>query len=466
MVSTDPEECLIQPLVSSNAAHKTDHCAADQADAAYRKISQRILPVMFMVTLVCYLDRTNISLAAVSMSKDIDISKTEYGIAASLFFVSYAIFQIPSNAVLKRVGAPLWMGIILIGWGMTASLTAFVHNTDELYFMRLLLGAFEAGTFPGVNYYLSLFYPHKRFSFALGIAVAGLLMGLCISAPLAGGLLSMHGILGFSGWQWLLFIEGLPSVALGVFMMFYLPKLPTSCKFLSDNEKKALEEDGCTTSKEAVSTVHLVKKIVLNGQLWLNLIASNLQGIARYAAQFWTPLWIDAIVSGEGLDLKTGVNKGHGDNDNGVMAAFLTAIPYCCAAIVSVLIGCTSTKFNDRKFHVVFFTALGGVVFCLLPQVNGWGLVPGVIALTLINSAVGGVNGAIVALAALRMTNESKVFGFAWFNAIGSLCGLVGPLAVGLVVDWTGSYVASLYFAGTVLFLSAVLFLLVDDSDC
>lgn len=435
-----------------------------KAEAVYRKISFRILPALFLVLTVCYLDRTNISLAAVSMSDDIGVSKKEYGTAASLFFVTYMVFQIPSNEILKKVGAPLWLGVILMAWGVTASLTGFVKNTNQLYVMRLLLGVFEAGTFPGVFYYLSLFYPDRRLPFAISIVWAGLLMGLCLSAPIAGGLLSLDGVLSLKGWQWLFMIEGIPSFTLGSFIIFYLPKFPCSGNFLSPEEQAILRADNCVTSKEKTNFSFLIKNIVLNLRLWVYLVAWNIQGIARYAAQFWTPIWIHAMASGEGLNLSKGDSGSEGGNDDGVLAAFLTTLPYVFAAGTSVIVGRSSTRFRERKYHIALVSIFGSIAFFILPQVTNLGIASGIIALIIVNSAVGGVSGPQMALALSCMSNESKAFGLAWFNSVGNLCGIIGPLAVGLVVEWTGSYVASLYLSGIVLLVAGGMYILVKDN--
>lgn len=458
----DPEGTLRQSLVEEDriAPGSED----PKSNVVYDKIAWKVLPVLIMVALVCYLDRTNISLAAAGMSKDIGITKAEYGIAASVFFVPYIIFQIPSNMALKKVGTPLWLGSIMIGWGITASLTAFVRNAHELYAMRMMLGVFEAGTFPGTLYYLSLFFPERRMSLLASMSYSGALIGLCISAPLAGGLLSMDGILGLRGWQWLLCTEGLPSILVGLIVMFYLPKSPRSAKFLNVEEQGLVEDETYFASHETTGFLHQMADILLNVRLWLYIAAMNMHGIARYAAQFWTPLWIDAMASGQGLELKKGASVGQKQTDEGILAAFLTTIPYVFAAVMTVFIGWSSVKFQDRKYHVGLLSIFVGMVFVLLPQVNGWGLTTGVIALTLINIGVAGVVGIQASLALSCMASESRALGTAWFVAVGNLCGLIGPLAVGLVVDWTGSYIASLYFSGICLFLAAGMYLVMKDN--
>lgn len=458
-----------QPLLqggSGGLKANSEHGAPSKeaVDAACGKMGWRLLPVLFMVTFVCYVDRTNISLAAVGMSGDIGLSKAQYGNAASLFFVTYIIFQIPSNFVLKRVGAPVWLGVLLIGWGITASLTAFVRNAVQLYGMRLVLGAFEAGTFPGLYYYVTIFFPSRRMSYAVGVVCAGILGGLCVSAPLAGGLLSMDGLSGFSGWQWLLFIEGFPSMALGVFIMFYLPKVPSSASFLSMNEKEILRAERCLTPNKPLSTSPILKGIVLNWPLWTMLVANILQGSAKYATQFWTPLWIHALASGQELDLNKGTSTGgNGDEGSGVLAAFLSTIPYSFAAFASIAIGWSSTHFRERKCHLAVPSIVAGILFALLPTINKWGLTAGVAALTLINGLVGAINGPSVSLSVSYMTNENIVFGLGWLNAVGNLCGLIGPFLVGQVVHITGSYEASFYFSAIFVFISSGIFLVLRD---
>lgn len=465
----DAGDSLDQPLLGEAFVHRgsskadgyIEECAA--VDAVYRKISWRLLPCLFLVSTVSYMDRTNISLAFVGMSGDIGVSKPQYGTAASLFFVTYVVFQIPSNTVLKKLGAPLWLAVILIGWGICASCTGFVGSVNQLYIMRLLLGAFEAGAFPGV-FYLSIFYPEGRISFPAGVLCAGLLVGLCISAPLAGGLLAMDGILGFSGWQWLMFIEGIPSILLGFVIMIYLPKLPCSGNFLTRDEQRTLENDMCCTSMESATFMSFIKGVIMNVDLWILFFAGFFHGTVRYVTQFWTPLWIDAMASGEGLDLSRGTFSSKSHRDNGELAAFLTAIPYSIATGIGLISGWSSQRFRDRKYHVGLGIICTGIVFCFLEQISKGSPAAGIVALVIINSGVGGFGGPHISLGLSCLTNENKALGIAWMNASWGLCGLVGPLVVGLVVEWTGSYVPSLYFAGCTAFLAGAIYLVVKDS--
>lgn len=467
MECTDAEADLSQPLVHEDLGSEGFHAsdAKESTNKVYSKISWRLLPTLLMMTVVCYVDRTNISLAVINMSGDIGISKAEYGIAASVFFVTYVLFQIPSNMVLKRVGGPLWLGVILIGWGITASLTSLVQNTPQLYCMRMLLGVFEAGTFPGAYYYLSQFYPCQRMAFPSSIVYAGALVGLCISAPLAGGLLSMHGILGVAGWQWLLFIEGIPAVVLGVFMMLYLPKLPTSGRFLTDDERQALEREKDSIPVGTASFVAAMRNVIFNTDLWVLMTGGFFQGMARYSAQFWTPLWVDALVSGHGLGLEKGSSEGHEKEHTGALAAFLSTLPFSFATGVALMIGWSSTRFRDSKYHMAGLTLCAALFFLLLPQVNKLGFIPGFVLLILINGAVGAIFGPSTSLARSYMTKESMAFGFGWYISVANLCGFFGPFIVGWVVEYTGSYIASFYFSGIVLCIAGVLYLFMKDNQ-
>lgn len=433
-------------------------------DKIFSKISWRLLPSLLMMTVVCYVDRTNISLAVISMSGDIGISKAEYGTAASLFFVTYVLFQIPSNMALERVGGPIWLGVILIGWGITASLTSLVRNVTQLYWMRLLLGMFEAGTFPGAYYYLSQFYPSQWMAFPSSVVYTGALVGLCISAPLAGGLLSMDGILGIAGWQWVLFIEGMPAVVLGICMMLYLPRRPDSGSFLTDDERKAMKME-VGMAEGPASQVAVLRNVVFNIDLWILLAGGFLQGIARYSAQFWTPLWVDALVTGHAPGEEDRSTGDQSKEHTGLLAALLSTVPFTFAAAVALVIGYSSIRFQERKYHMAALSLCGGIFFLLLSEVKKLGFIPGFILLTLINGAVGGIFGPQTSLIRSYMPKETMAIGFGWYISLTNVCGFIGPFTVGWVVKYTGAYTASFYFSGSVLCLAGIIFFLIKDKN-
>ncbi|GMH35203.1 hypothetical protein BSKO_03071 [Bryopsis sp. KO-2023] len=450
------------PLLSNDSAPATKL----EVDAVYRKVAWTLVPFCFATFFVCYVDRTNISLAAMDMSSDIGLTKSQFGMASSLFFITYMIFQIPSNEILKRVGAPLWLGILLIGWGLASSLTAFVRNVTDLYVLRLLLGIFEAGTIPGVFFYLGQFFPASRSSGVYGISLAGCAVGMAISAPLAAGFLSMDGVLDFRGWQWLFLLEGLPAIILGVGVMFYLPKSPESAPFLTKRERVILESDR-TPSKAPVDgnlngLLYLLRTVVMNIKLGVIVFCGLLFGTMRYVAMFWTPLWIDALVSGGGLDWEKAEATSH--SSNSVQVALLSTLPYALAAFSTGLFGWTSEKLQDRTIHCFFLLLIGGLFFSLLPYLAGVDVALGFVALVCGHIGVNGIWGPYVSLQVSFMTEENKAFALAWMSTIGNFSGLFGPMITGFLADQTGSYKSGIWGTGAMTIVAGLAIIFVKDA--
>ncbi|GMH35259.1 hypothetical protein BSKO_03127 [Bryopsis sp. KO-2023] len=437
-----------------------------EVDAVYRKIAWKLVPFCFLMTVVCYVDRTNISLAAIDMSADIGLTKSQFGVASSLFFVTCVIFQIPSNEILKRVGGPLWLGVLLIGWGFAASMTAFVSNAVQLYVLRLVLGVFESGTFPGLLFYLAQFFPDSRTPGVYGITLAGCTAGVAISAPLAAAFLSMDGVLNFRGWQWLFLLEGVPAIALGVGMMLLLPKSLESKGFLTRKEQMILNSDKPAQKSpvdgKSKHLLYLLNTVILNVTLWVLMFCDFLAGTMKNAALFWTPLWIDAMVNGSSLDWEKAEKTE--DSNHGVQVALLSTIPYALAAFSSVFFGWTSEKFHDRTIHCFSLWLIGGLCFLLLPWLAGVNVILGFVALMCGHVGVNGKGGAFNSLTLSFMTEENKSFGLAWMNSVGNLSGLFGPMIAGFLADQTGSYKSAIWGAGAMTVIAATVILFVKDT--
>ncbi|GMH40475.1 hypothetical protein BSKO_08379 [Bryopsis sp. KO-2023] len=456
-IDASREEC-VAPLLNTHSNAEVDRI--------YRKIAWRLLPFAFLMSLVSYVDRSNISLAAVDMSADIGLTKSQFGVASSMFFVTYMIFQIPSNAVLQRVGGPMWLGILLIGWGLAASLTATVRNATELYVYRLLLGVFEAGTFPGLFFYLVQFFPESRTPGVYGITLAGSSTGMGISAPLAAGFLSMNGVLNVKGWQWLFLLEGLLAIVLGVGMMLLLPKSLDSKGFLTRKEQMILNNDGAAQGTpvhgKSKNLLYLLNTVVLNVGLWVLMLCGVLAATMKYVAMFWTPLWIDAMVNGSGLDWAKAEKTGQ--SDDGVQVALLSTIPYALSAFSSVFFGWTSEKLHDRTIHCFCMWLIGGLFFLLLPWLAGVDVILGFVALMCGHVGVNGTWALFHSLTLSFMTDENKSFGLAWTNSIGNLGGFFGPMVTGFLADQTGSYKSAIWGAGGMTVAAAVVILFVKDT--
>lgn len=447
-----------------------------ESDAVNRKMLLAITPMAFAISLSCTVSRANVGLAAMDMSKDIGLSKSQIGMVSSLFFVTYMIFQVPSNMILTKVGGPIWIGVMVIGWGLTSALTAFARNVAHLYTLRLLLGVFQAAGMPGIQYYLSLFFPDSRLSMAFGLSLAGCTVGMGLSSPVGAALLAMEGVWNLHGWQWLFLLEGLPSVLLGAAMILFFPSSPR-CKpllcgrFLTEREAQILEEDMAEKPEKANGKVeksgysrqeemqYLFKTIVLNGQLWMMLCSGFLFGMARYIAMFWTPLWIGSMLDGGALEW----GDHSSETTTSVEAALYATIPYGAAAAAGCVIGWSSTKLNDRIWHCFISLVVAGVVFACLPWMLEAHTVLGFVSLTFEHVGVNGCIGVFLSMAAGLMTKRNRAFGMAWINSIGNLNGVVGPMFIGMLADLTKSYSAGILVVGGMTAFAGFLVLFLKD---
>lgn len=431
----------------------------NERDKIYEKISVHLIPLLFLVSFVCYVDRMNISLAKLELNSDLNISEKEYGLAAGIFFLPYLLLQVPSNWLLQRMGAPWVLSVLLIGWGTAASLTSLVQNKTQLYVLRFALGVFESGTFPGVLYYLTLFYPSNIISLPIGMTVSGTVAGVCLSAPIAAALFLMDGVGGWRGWRWLLLWEGVPAVLLGFITIWYLPKGPETARFLKPHEKDlviAETSDSSNTSNPRI--VDVAKSVLSNGRLWVLLLFWNMGSVAIVFAIFWGPSLIQSIVNGK--DFKKNENA-----ENEVEISLLAAIPNFFGAIATVYIGWSSKRYGDRKYHAAVMSFIGGISFLLTVPFTKVHAAMGFIMLSLASMGTASVLAPLTALEMSYMTKEEQAFGVAWVNCLTNIFSFIGPLFLGKMIDATGQYTSAMYISGAFLIVAAIGYTQVQDDQ-
>ncbi len=402
------------------------------------KVTRRLIPFLLLLYIVAWLDRVNVGFAALQMNRDLGFSAAVYGFGAGVFFAGYALFEIPSNLVLARVGARRWIARIMITWGLISVAMMFVRGPASFYTLRFLLGVAEAGFFPGIIYYLSNWYPAAQRARAVSWFMVAIPLSIVIGGPLAGLLLELNGLLGLTGWQWLFLLEGLPAVILGVVVLFYLTDRPEHACWLKAEEKTWLS--GLIRAEQARATErHRVglRQAFFHPIVWqLALIM-----FACQAGSYGLTLWVPQIVKGlSGLsDLAVGM---------------ITAIPYVGAAIGMVLIGAHSDRTGERFLHIAIPSTIGAIGFAASAYFTS--PILGMIALTV--AAVGdlGSRGPFWALPGRFLAGNASAGGIALINTIGSLGGFVGPFAVGLVKNATGSFTGGLLLLAFLLFASAI----------
>lgn len=410
----------------------------DIEHAALRKVTFRLLPFLLFIYVICWLDRVNVGFAALQMNADLGFGPAVYGFGAGVFFAGYALFEVPSNLILARVGARRWIARIMITWGAISTAMMFVHDARTFYLLRFLLGVAEAGFLPGILYYLGAWYPQARRAKAVGWFMSAIPLSIVVGGPLAGLLLAMDGLLHLRGWQWLYLVEGLPAFVLGFFVLAWLPERPAGARWLTAAERDALErrvaaeQDGAR-ARHGVGTV----RALFHPTVWaLALVMFTCQ-----TGSYGLTLWMPQIIKGlSGL--------------SDLLVGMISALPYIAAAAGMVLIGASSDRSGERFLHVAVpsLVAVAGFV------ASAWitSPVPALVALTV--AAVGdlGSRGPFWALPGRFLSGGAAAGAIALINTIGSLGGFVGPYAVGLVKQYTGSFQGGLMFLALLLALGAL----------
>jgi MFS transporter, ACS family, tartrate transporter len=369
-----------------------------------------------------YLDRVNIGFAALQMNSDLGFSGAVYGLGASIFFIGYAFFEVPSNLILHRVGPRLWLARIMITWGIISIAFAWVSSATQFYILRFLLGVAEAGFVPGIVYYFTFWFPevHRGKAFAAFFGAANL--SSIIGAPISGFVLDhAAGLGGMAGWQWLFLIEGLPSVILGIVILFYLTERPEQAAWLQPEEKQwliaRLDTEARTAPKNRFTVASFLRD---RGVLTLTAIYF-FYAISVYGVLFWLPLIIK--------------------NFGGLSATqigLLTAVPYLCAFISMQIVGRNSDRTGERRLHIAI-SALVGAIGLVLSAYAG---TPTLAFIFLCVAAIGiwGQNGVFWTLPTRYLTGAAAAGGVAFINCVAQIGGFFGPSVVGWLKDRTDSF--------------------------
>jgi D-galactonate transporter len=409
--------------------------------SAIGKAARRLLPFLCLCYVVNFLDRVNVSFAALHMNADLGFSPSVYGAGAGVFFVGYILFEIPSNLALQRFGARIWIARIMVSWGLIACAMALVHSESSFYLMRFLLGVAEAGFFPGIILYLTYWFPAAERARIVSLFMAAVPLATVVGGPVSGALLELHGLGGLKGWHWLFIIEGVPAVVLGLIALKFLDDRPEQANWLTAEERRALAETLAAEAKATRATGYagLGQALTRPRVLVLGLIYFCLV-VGLYGIGFWMPQVIQAY--------------GLGPLEIG----FLTAIPYLFAAIAMVLWGARSDRANERILHVALPLLLGGAAFA-------WSAFTGPLwltmaALTLATLGIYAAIGTFWSLPTAILTGTGAAAGLALVNSMGNLAGLVSPTIVGIIRETTDSFTAALLFLAGALLLGAAIVLL------
>jgi ACS family tartrate transporter-like MFS transporter len=419
-----------------------DHGESETGRRILARVRRRFLPFVFICYVVAYIDRVNIGFAATALEHDLGLGSTEYGLAAGLFFLGYCLFEIPSNLVLERVGARLWIARIMIVWGLVSMGTMFVHNAATFMTARVVLGIAEAGFFPGIILFFTYWFPASERARTGALFMMASPVSVIVGAPVSQALLSLDGALGLHGWQWLFLAEGLPAVILGVLALVILTDRPEDARWLTADERawmaRTMAED---RARRRVSGHISIRHGIANPQLWLLCAVFFLNSIVNHGMFLWLPKLLEDVTGARGLLLTT-----------------ITAIPFVAALAAMVLVGRASDRSGERTGYVAGCALVTGVglVIAALFQHHMW---PLVIGFAISQMALRSLAGVFWAIPPQLLDGAAAAAGIALINAVGNLGGFVGPTVIGTLHDLTGGYTRSLFVLTGVLILEAILVL-------
>ena len=413
--------------------------APSAADAAvYRKVTWRLLPFLMLCYVVAYLDRVNIGFAKLQMLGDLRFSETVYGLGAGMFFIGYFFFEVPSNLILHRVGARVWIGRIMITWGLVSGSFMFVRTPAMFYFLRFLLGIAEAGFFPGIILYLTYWCPSDRRARMITLFMTGIPIAGIIGGPLSGWIMqSLAGVKGLAGWQWLFLIEAIPALVMGVAVIIYLDNGIRSARWLREDEKALLERN-LERDRASIAVHPSLLAVFGDRRLWRMCAIYFYCVMGQYGLTFWMPTLI------QGAGVRGALNIG-----------LLTAIPYAAAVITMILLGRSADRRRERRWHYAGPSIVGAVSLSL-SAFAGTHTTVAMACLTLAAMGIISSGPLFWSLPTAFLGGAAAAAGIATINSIGNLAGFVSPYVVGWLKDATHSTEAGMYVVSGALIIGAL----------
>ena len=430
-------------------------------EAVIRKISLRLIPYIFILYILAYLDRVNVGFAALEMKRDLHLTDTVYGTGAGIFFLGSAMFDLPSNLLLGKVGPRKWIARIMITWGIIATCMMLVKGEHSFYIMRFFLGVSEAGFFPGMILYLTYWYPTRRRAAAVARFMTATSIAGVIGAPLSAALLKLEGTLGLHGWQWLFMVEGIPTFLMGISVLFYLHDHPKDAPWLSDGEKQWLEDElERDRNAGGAQEHHNLKDAFKLPMVWILAGIFFLNQIGIYTVNLWMPLILNSLRHGAGL--AAGASQAINPGDASIVARY-AALPYLAAALFGVFIGFSSDKTGERRWHIAGCFLLSALGFVLAAKTGSFAF--GVGAFTLAAMGLWSIMGPFWALPTRVLGGQAAAGGVAIITMVGGVGGFLGPYLTGRLRDLTHGFAGGLYaIAGTSVLAALLCFFLAVPS--
>ncbi len=424
---------------NSDSGEPVAFTATDGFEAAtYHKVGWRLIPFLLLCYVVAYLDRVNVGFAKLQMLQDLKFSETVYGLGAGIFFIGYFLFEVPSNVILHRVGARVWIARIMVTWGVISVGMMFVESVTSFYVVRFLLGVAEAGFFPGIILYLTYWYPAAHRARMTALFMSAIALSGVIGGPLSGWIMqSLPGVGGLKGWQWLFVLEGLPSVAVGIATLFYLDDSIDLAKWLTSKEKELLKRN--IVADNANKQILSIGAVFKDARVWLMSLIYFSFVMGLYGVSFWLPTIIKA----------TGVKDA-------LQIGLLTAIPYGSAVVAMIFVSRSADRTGERRWHIAI-PALLGAAGLVLSVTWGQNTVLAMTALTLATMGILTTLPLFWSLPTSFLAGAGAAAGIAIINSVGNLAGFVSPFVVGWLKDMTQSTNAGMYLLAVSLVLGALL---------
>ncbi|RFB88505.1 MFS transporter [Rhizobium leguminosarum bv. trifolii] len=414
------------------------HPARTAEDRAYAKVFWRIVPFLMLCYVVAYLDRVNVGFAKLQMSSELGLSEAAYGIGAGIFFIGYFLFEVPSNVIMNKVGARMWIARIMVTWGIISAAFMFTSSETVFYVLRFLLGVAEAGFFPGIILYLTAWYPADRRARIITTFMSAIPISAIFGNPLSGLLMdSFHGTHSLSGWQWMFLIEAIPAILFGIATFFYLDDTIQDAKWLNDEEKRVLTANIEAENQVKTTSPHSIAATLTDRRVWLMCLIYFCFVLGQYGLNFWMPSIVKA--SGVSGNLNIGL---------------ISAIPYICTFVVMLALGRSADRLRERRWHLVVpaVIAAGGFVAATMATSTAVSIA----CLSL--AAAGAISCAPLfwSLPTAFLAGTGAAAGIAWINSVGNLAGFLGPFLVGYLKDFTGTNSAGMYLLAAALIVGSL----------
>lgn len=408
-----------------------------------RRITWRIVPFIMILYLIAYIDRVNIGFAALTMKDDLGFTASMLGFGAGIFFLGYFLFEVPSNVILHKVGARIWIARVMLTWGLIAGGMAFIESSTSFYVMRFLLGVAEAGFFPGIILYLTYWFPARYRAGVIAMFMAAAPIAVAIGSPISAALLGMDGLMGFAGWQWMFIIEAIPAIILGFVVFFYMTDRPEQATWLKEDERNWLIK---TMQEEDVGKGSTQHHSILRGLINPRVLALALVYFGTSAGLYTLSIWAPQIIKELGVTSMT--------------VGLVNAIPPIISVVAMVLWSRHSDRKNERTWHVAIACLTAAIGLVIAASTNN--MIGLIAALTIVNVGISCSKPPLWSMPTLFLSGTAAATGIATINSIGNLGGFAGPVMIGWIKDQTGSYAGGLYFVAGLLVLSTILTLILS----